>query len=185
VSWTWRSAAWTRDGGPGVAVRLAREAIQLALLDAHPILEADATIGRLLAGHRATAGPRSRKAEPQSVRLNLEQHLGVRKARKAMSTETAEPDAGRDRCSDRCSGRSGNDDLSPAGRRAVASRGVDGQTDVPDIGQRRPAASPSSIAPLPAIDGAVAIQRALGTHAWPDDLDVRLRVGIHKTCGQR
>lgn len=30
-----------------------------------------------------------------------------------------------------------------------------------------------------AIDAAVAIQRALGTRAWPDGLDVRVRVGIH------
>jgi class 3 adenylate cyclase len=30
-----------------------------------------------------------------------------------------------------------------------------------------------------AIDAAVAIQRTLGTHAWPDGLDVRVRVGIH------
>ncbi len=30
-----------------------------------------------------------------------------------------------------------------------------------------------------AIEAAAAIQRALGTRAWPDDLDVRVRVGIH------
>ena len=30
-----------------------------------------------------------------------------------------------------------------------------------------------------AIEAAVAIQRALGHRAWPDDLDVRVRVGIH------
>ena len=30
-----------------------------------------------------------------------------------------------------------------------------------------------------AIEAAVAIQRALGKRAWPDDLDVRVRVGIH------
>jgi len=30
-----------------------------------------------------------------------------------------------------------------------------------------------------AIEAAVAIQRALGTRAWPDGLDVRVRVGIH------
>jgi class 3 adenylate cyclase len=30
-----------------------------------------------------------------------------------------------------------------------------------------------------AIEAAVAIERALGAHAWPDDLDVRVRVGIH------
>jgi class 3 adenylate cyclase len=30
-----------------------------------------------------------------------------------------------------------------------------------------------------AIEAAVALQRALGKRAWPDDLDVRVRVGIH------
>ncbi|HEU4438010.1 MAG TPA: adenylate/guanylate cyclase domain-containing protein, partial [Methylomirabilota bacterium] len=30
-----------------------------------------------------------------------------------------------------------------------------------------------------AVAAAVAIQRAIGAHAWPDDLDVRVRVGIH------
>jgi hypothetical protein len=52
-----------------------------------------------------------------------------------MSTETAEPDAGRCRCPDRCSGNGGNDDLPSVGRRADASSGVNGQTDVPNIGE--------------------------------------------------
>ena len=30
-----------------------------------------------------------------------------------------------------------------------------------------------------AVAAAVAIQRAIGKHAWPDDLDVRVRVGVH------
>ena len=33
--------------------------------------------------------------------------------------------------------------------------------------------------PAAAIEAAVAIQRALGNHAWPDDLQVQVRVGIH------
>jgi class 3 adenylate cyclase len=33
--------------------------------------------------------------------------------------------------------------------------------------------------PAAAIEAAVAIQRALGNHAWPDDLEVSVRVGIH------
>lgn len=33
--------------------------------------------------------------------------------------------------------------------------------------------------PAGAIQAAVAFQRALGTHAWPSDLEVRVRVGIH------
>jgi class 3 adenylate cyclase len=33
--------------------------------------------------------------------------------------------------------------------------------------------------PRAAIETAVAIQRALGKRAWPDGLDVRVRVGIH------
>ncbi|HEX9477887.1 MAG TPA: adenylate/guanylate cyclase domain-containing protein [Methylomirabilota bacterium] len=31
----------------------------------------------------------------------------------------------------------------------------------------------------PAVEAAVAVQRALGKRRWPDDLDVRVRVGIH------
>ncbi|HKC96974.1 MAG TPA: adenylate/guanylate cyclase domain-containing protein [Methylomirabilota bacterium] len=33
--------------------------------------------------------------------------------------------------------------------------------------------------PAAAVESAVAIQRALGNRAWPDDLQVRLRIGIH------
>ena len=33
--------------------------------------------------------------------------------------------------------------------------------------------------PRAAIEAAVAIQRALGAHAWPDGLEVRVRAGIH------
>jgi class 3 adenylate cyclase len=33
--------------------------------------------------------------------------------------------------------------------------------------------------PAAAVEAAVAIQRALGNRTWPDDLDVRLRIGIH------
>src|SRR5262245_59281444 len=33
--------------------------------------------------------------------------------------------------------------------------------------------------PAAAIEAAVAIQRALGNRTWPDDLEVRLRIGIH------
>ena len=33
--------------------------------------------------------------------------------------------------------------------------------------------------PAAAVEAAVAIQRALGIRAWPDDLQVRLRIGIH------
>jgi class 3 adenylate cyclase len=33
--------------------------------------------------------------------------------------------------------------------------------------------------PAAALEAAVAIQRALGAHAWPDGLDVRVRAGIH------
>jgi class 3 adenylate cyclase len=35
---------------------------------------------------------------------------------------------------------------------------------------------------ITAIDAAVAMQRTLGERAWPDDLDVRVRAGIH--CGR-
>jgi class 3 adenylate cyclase len=33
--------------------------------------------------------------------------------------------------------------------------------------------------PAAALDAAVAVQRALGTRAWPDDVQVRVRIGIH------
>jgi class 3 adenylate cyclase len=33
--------------------------------------------------------------------------------------------------------------------------------------------------PAAALDAAVAVQRALGTRAWPDDVRVRVRIGIH------
>lgn len=33
--------------------------------------------------------------------------------------------------------------------------------------------------PAGAIEAAVAIQRALGDHTWPDDLEVRVRIGMH------
>src|SRR5512145_2054195 len=102
--------------------------LQLGFRGAHPI---HATIVRRLAGHRTTPGFRSWKADPQPVRLNLEQSLGVRKAGEAMATETAEPDDGRHRLSNRCSGCGRNDDLSAMGSRAEASGRVDGHTDVP------------------------------------------------------
>jgi class 3 adenylate cyclase len=33
--------------------------------------------------------------------------------------------------------------------------------------------------PAAAVEAAVTIQRALGDHTWPDDLEVRVRIGIH------
>jgi len=33
-----------------------------------------------------------------------------------------------------------------------------------------------------ALDAAIAFQRALAEHGWPDDLEVRVRVGIHSGC---
>jgi hypothetical protein len=108
--------------------------LELALPGAYPILGASSTvIGR------PAPGPRPWKFETQSLRLNLEEPLGIRKARQAMSTETAEPDTGRRRRPDRDSRRGGHDDLSSVRRRAHASRGVHGQADVPEIGQGRAA----------------------------------------------
>src|SRR5262249_21024975 len=57
-----------------------------------------------------------------------------------MSTEAAEPDTGRRRSPDCDSRRSGSDGLPSVGRGADASRGVNGETDVADIGQCRAAA---------------------------------------------
>jgi class 3 adenylate cyclase len=33
--------------------------------------------------------------------------------------------------------------------------------------------------PAAALEAAVSVQRALGNHSWPDDVDVRVRIGIH------
>src|SRR5512145_645249 len=87
------------------------------------------------AKRRPSPGPQSWKADSQSVRLNLEKHLGIGKTGQAMAAETAEPDAGRRRCPNRGPGGGGHDDLSSVGRRAKASGGVDGETDVPDVRQ--------------------------------------------------
>ena len=57
-----------------------------------------------------------------------------------MSAEAAEADALRRRWPDGGPGVAGDDDLLAVGRRADARRGVHGQPDVPDIGQRRAAA---------------------------------------------
>src|SRR5437879_8729439 len=57
-----------------------------------------------------------------------------------MSTEAAESDAGRGRRCDRRSGSPGDDDLPSVSCRADAGGDVNGQTDVPDIGQCRAAA---------------------------------------------
>src|SRR5512145_365482 len=109
--------------------------LQLALLGRHPILEANSTsIGRP-PKRRPSPGPQSWKADSQSVRLNLEKHLGIGKTGQAMAAETVEPDAGRRRCPNRGPGGGGHDDLSSVGRRAKASGGVDGETDVPDVRQ--------------------------------------------------
>src|ERR671937_3043655 len=54
-----------------------------------------------------------------------------------MSTETPEPDAGRCRCADGCSGRGGENDLSAVSRRANPRSCVNGQPDVSIIGECR------------------------------------------------
>ncbi len=89
---------------------------------------------------RAPSRPRRWKLDAQSLGLCLEERLGIGKAREAMSAEIAEPDAGRGRCPDRCSGRGGYDDLTSVSGRADTRRGVNRQTDVADVGQLRAAA---------------------------------------------
>ena len=98
------------------------------------------TILRAAARCRATTCARGRKAETESLRLNLEKHLCVGKARKTVSTEVSKSEAARCRFSCCRSGGGGHHDLPSVGRRADAGRGVDGQADVPDIRQCRVAA---------------------------------------------
>src|SRR6266481_2099729 len=71
--------------------------LQLPVPRRRPILGA-------VARRRATASAGWCEAEPQTLRLNLKQDLGVGKTRKAMSTEAPESEAGRCGFS---SGRSG------------------------------------------------------------------------------
>src|SRR5437762_4550879 len=133
--------ALPRPLGSGVRASGGRlRELELAFRRADPIVEAGSTVVALPAGDRATLGPGPGKVDAQSLRLNLEERLGIRQARETMSTETSEPDAGRCRGPDRYPGSGGNDDLPTVRRRADASRGVNGQTNVPDIGQRRAAA---------------------------------------------
>src|SRR3989454_8347245 len=81
--------------------------------------------------------PRPRRWErgEQSVRLDLEERLGIRQAGQTMPAEAAEAETGRHRCSDGFRGLAGHDDLTPMGRGADTGYGVDGQTDVAEIGE--------------------------------------------------
>src|SRR5262249_60072888 len=65
----------------------------------------------LAASDRLTPRPWPRKVDAQPRRVDLEEHLGLRKAGEAMPTETPEPDAdGRGRSHRRARG-GGHDDL--------------------------------------------------------------------------
>src|SRR6266446_4740727 len=85
---------------------------------------------------RAAPAPRLREAAPEPLRLDLEQRLDRGKAGKAMPPQTAEAHAGRRRRPDRDPGPGGHHDLPAVSRRADASRGVNRQPDVPDLGER-------------------------------------------------
>src|SRR5713226_2468895 len=89
---------------------------------------------------RAAPAPRLREAAPEPLRLDLEQRLDRGKAGKAMPPQTAEAHAGRRRRPDRDPGPGGHHDLPAVSRRADASRGVNRQPEVPDLGQRGAAA---------------------------------------------
>src|SRR2546428_13541204 len=86
---------------------------------------------------RRRAAPRPRRWErgEQSVRLDLEERLGIRQAGQTMPAQAAEAQTGRHRSSDGSRGLAGHDDLTPMGRGADTSDGVDGQPDVPEIGE--------------------------------------------------
>src|SRR2546422_10490167 len=81
--------------------------------------------------------PRPRRWErgEQSVRLDLEERLGIRQAGQTMPAEAAEAETGRHRCSDGFRGLAGDDDLTPMGHGADTGYGVDGQTDGAEIGE--------------------------------------------------
>src|SRR5256712_8633173 len=81
--------------------------------------------------------PRPRRWErgEQSVRLDLEERLGIRQAGQPVPAEVAEAETGRYRCSDGFRGLARHDDLTPMGRGADTGYGVDGQTDVAEIGE--------------------------------------------------
>src|SRR2546422_10260000 len=81
--------------------------------------------------------PRPRRWErgEQSVRLDLEERLGIRQAGQTMPAEAAEAETGRHRGSDGFGGLAGEEDLTPMGHGADRRDGVDGQTDVAEIGE--------------------------------------------------
>jgi hypothetical protein len=85
---------------------------------------AGSTVIGLPAAIELTPYARPWKIRAQALGLNLKQRLRIRKARQAMPTETAEPDAGRRRCPHRGSRRGGDDHLTAVSGRADPRGGV-------------------------------------------------------------
>src|SRR5690349_5537194 len=89
---------------------------------------------------KAVASPRRWEPGEQSVRLDLKERHSIRQTGQAMPAKGAEADAGWRRSPGRCLGFAGNDNLSPMAGSADAGYRMHGQTNVPDIGEGRPAA---------------------------------------------
>src|SRR5207244_5707740 len=75
------------------------------------------------------------KIADQPIRIDREERLGPGQPGEAMPTEAPEADAGRQRSLDSGLRLAGDDDLASMRRPADPSRCVQGQTDVPRIGQ--------------------------------------------------
>ena len=143
------------------------------------------------AGARAPPGPRPGEAGAQSLPLDLEELLGIRKARQVMSAERAEAEAGRCRLPDGGPRLAGHDDLPSVSRRADPCRGVDGETDVPDIGERRTAAvNPHPHPDFEIIGPGPETERTLEGHGrfdavrWPARRPRRTRRRGHRSHGR-
>ena len=81
-----------------------------------------------------------REPGEKSFGVDLEEHLRLAQAGQRTATEAPESDPSRHRARHRGLRFPGDDDLPAVGDRAHARHGVDRQTDVPGVGQRRAAA---------------------------------------------
>jgi hypothetical protein len=101
----------------------------------------DAFVGaRKPANGIGSSGPQRREPGEKSFGVDLEEHLGLAQAGQWTATEAPESDPSRHRARHRGLRLPGDDDLPSVGDRAQPRHGVDRQTDVPGVGQRRAAA---------------------------------------------
>jgi len=101
----------------------------------------DAFVGaRKPANGTGSSGPQRREPGEKALRVDLEERLGLAQTGQGTATEAPESDPSRHRPRHRGLRLPGDDDLPPVGDRAQPRHGVDRQTDVPGVGQRRAAA---------------------------------------------